>query len=237
MYKNLSFLLIFAGCTDYNLNSKCTSRAPAFDIEEVSELESAWGSEWWTADAIVLDSVPLDNPEAAWRVVSVDVLVMVPKSHLDGSSPWPSDFEGAPLTVEVFDTNDLNDSTAQTWSLTQNLRTAELTWTDHTFSAMTNALETEYVQAWWNFNIAGETSDSPMTAEQFAVGIRWPQLSVPEIGYSNFDRPCNANWQVNTDGPQKWQNNGETSEDDSSCSWPMFRVETEVVWESEVGCP
>jgi hypothetical protein len=140
------------------------------------------------------------------------------------------------LTVEVFDTHDLNEAEAQKWSLTQNLNTAELTWTDHTFSTATNAFETEYVQAWWNFNIAGETSDAPMTAEQFAVGIRWPQLSVPEIGYSNFDRPCGANWQVNT-GESKWQHNSDTADDDSTCSWPMFRVETEVVWESEVGCP
>jgi hypothetical protein len=237
MYKLLPFLLLVTSCTDYNLNSKCTSRAPAFDIEEVSTLESAWGSEWWTADAVVLDSLPLENPEASWRVVSVDVLVMVPKSHMDGSSPSPSDFEGAPLTVEVFDTNDLNDAEAQKWSLTQNLNTADLTWTPHTFSTETNALETEYVQAWWNFNIAGETSDTPMTADQFAVGIRWPQYSVPEVGYSNFDRPCDANWQVNAGGTTTWQHNSDTSGNDSTCSWPMFRVETEVVWESEVGCP
>jgi len=237
MTLKLALPLLLLSCSDYNLNSKCTSRAPAFDIEEVSTLESAWGSEWWVADAIVLDSVPLENPEATWRVVSVDVLVMVPTSHMDGTSAWPSDFEGAPLTVEVFDAGDLNDSSAQSWSLTQTLNTAELTWTNHSFQTMTNALETEYKMAWWNFNIAGETSDAPMTSDQFAVGIRWPQASVPEVGYSNFDRPCSANWQVNADGSKKWQHNSETAGDSNDCSWPMFRVETEVVWESEVGCP
>jgi hypothetical protein len=228
---------LLIACSDYNLNSKCTSRAPAFDIEEVSSLDTSWGSEWWSADAVVLDSVVPENPEANWRVVSVDVLVMVPTSHMDGTSMWPSNFEGAPLTVEVIDASDLNDSTAQSWSLTQNLNTAELEWQPHTFAEMTSALETEYQMAWWNFNIAAETSDAPMTADQYAVAIRWPQASVPEVGYSNFDRPCASNWQVNADGSTDWQHNSETSEDDSSCSWPMFRVETEVVWESEVGCP
>ena len=232
----VSTAVLVAGCSDYNFNSQCTSRAPAFDIEEVSALEDAWGSEWWTADAVVVDSITPENPEASWRVVSVDVLVMVPKSHMYGSSPWPSEFEGAPLTVEVYDTATLTDTSAQMWSLTQNLNTADLEWSPHTFPEMTSKLETEYLMAWWNFNIAGETSDAPMTADQFAVGLRWPEMGVPEVGYSNFDRPCDANWTINVDGPNKWQHNSATNNDDT-CSWPMFRVETEVVWESEVECP
>jgi len=231
-----SIPLFVAGCSDYNLNSRCSSRAPAFDIEEVSTLESAWGSEWWVADAVVLDAVPLENPEATWRVVSVDVLVMVPTSHLDGTSIWPSEFEGAPLTIEVFDTTDLNDNQAQVFSLTQNLNSAELDWQPHSFSEMTSKLETEYMMAWWNFNIAGQTSDAPMTADQFAVGLRWPEMGVPEVGYSDFNQACNLNWQVNADGSTQWQLNSETSEDAMTCSWPMMRVETEIVWESEVGC-
>lgn len=235
--RQLSLLALFplAACSDYNLNSQCTSREPAFDIEEVSELEESWGPSWWSADAVVVDALEPENPEASWRVVSVDVLVMVPTSHLDGTSIWPSEFEGAPLTVEVYDTSILTDSSAQMWSLTQELNTAELEWSPHSFPDMTEMLETEYQMAWWNFNIAGQTSSTPMTSDQFAVGLRWPEKMVPEVGYSSFNRPCDANWTIN-DGQSQWQHNSDTNSD-PTCSWPMFRVETEVVWESEVECP
>ena len=41
----------------------------------------------------------------------------------------------------------------------------------HSFPDMTEMLETEYQMAWWNFNIAGQTSSTPMTSDQSAVGL------------------------------------------------------------------
>ena len=227
-------LLGLASCSDYNVNSLCTSREPVFDIEEVSVVETAWGPAWWTSDAVSLDAIPPVNPDAYWRVVAVDVLVMVPTSHMDGTSPLPSNFEGAPLTVEVFDSGNPNDPGAQSWSLTQNLNTADLEWSDHTFDTWTNALESEYKMAWWSFNISEETLGSPMTGERFTVGLKWPEDNVPEVGYSNFNRPCSDNWTINT-GETRYGNNGADG-DNNDCSWPMFRVESEVVWESAGDC-
>jgi len=230
-------LLSLVGCSDYQFNELCESDDPSFDIEEVSSLEDAAGAQWWMADAIVLDHEMGNAPEGSqWRVVSVDVLVMTSRSQFEGINPTPSGWEDASLNVVVFDSNDPNATEPAVYSTTQTLNSDSLEWEDHTFEGSnTLAEESDYVRAWWNFDFSTQTSGKGMEADQYIVGIRWPELYIPEVGYSSFNRPCDRNWQVNADGTTEWLHNSVSSEADD-CSWPMMRVHTQVFWESKNGC-
>ena len=113
---------------------------------------------------------------------------------------------------------------------------AALTWVDHTFtepSAETS--ETAYQRAWWTFDFAAETSGRGSVEPQFFVDVRWPQDRSPQVGYSNYNNPCDRNWTI-YESATGWERNSERPGGggaDSTCSWPMFRVNTGVTWEAE----
>ncbi len=234
---SVSALLFLFACSDYEFHEMCESDDPSFDIEEVSSLEDAAGAQWWVADAIVLDHEMGNAPEGSqWRVVSVDVLMMVSRSQAEGTTASPSGWETSDLTVEVFDSTDPNSTDSAIYSTTQTVDADDLAWEDHVFGASaTLAEESDYVRAWWNFDFSTQTSGQGMESDTYVVGISWPALYIPEVGYSAFNRPCDRNWQVNADGSTQWQLNSVTSDGDE-CSWPMMRVHTQVFWESKDGC-
>ena len=229
----LIFPLAFAaGCSDYTIHRTCDSTEPSFDIEEVSTLEDAAGGDdlWWWADAVVLDYDTESLPEGgAWRVLSIDVLAMIPQSQFDN---YPTEQE---LAVEVYSQGE-PDTSEPWWDLTQTLEPSLLDWEQHTLTQPTElATETDYHRAWWRFDFSELTYGQGAQNPEFVVGIRWPDESGPEVAYSAFNRPCDRNWTVFA-GESQWEHNSDQplgpSQSDG-CSWPMFRVNTGVTWEAE----
>ena len=240
--KNTLILLPFLSlaCSEYELSQMCTDDEPAFDIEDVSTLEDASGSQfgWFVADGVMLDVPDYGSltDGSQWRVVSVDVLLAVPASQYEGTANQPTAWDSAELQVDIIDGSDPNDTTAKKWSNQQQVSPGILDWETHRFDDMSGlASELDYYTAWWRFGFAADTSGEFIEGDQYFVGLVWPDYDHPEVGYSYFNRPCAANWQVN-DGDDYWTQNSTTSSDADSCSWPMLRVNTEVSWESEDGC-
>ena len=227
-------------CSEYEISQMCTDNEPAFDIEDVSTLEDATGSQfaWFVSDGVMLDVPDYDSlPEGAqWRVLSVDVLLAVPASQYEGTSNQSTPWDISRLRVDIIDGSDPNDSSATTWYKQQQLSPTTLEWETHRFEDTAGLVsEADYYTGWWNFSFAAATSGMFIEGDQYFVGLTWPDYEHPEVGYSYFNRPCSANWQIN-DGQDYWTQNSTTSSDPDSCSWPMFRVNTEVSWESEDGC-
>ena len=80
---------------------------------------------------------------------------------------------------------------------------------------------------WLSSNIPGllRHEAPPYTAalhsSDYFVAISWDSWGFPNVGYSNFELDCTANWSDYGDG--RWvQNSG------VDCSWPMLRITTEV---------
>ena len=230
----------FIACSDYEISQLCTDDEPAFDIEKVSTLEDAEAavSGWFSADGVHLQIPDYGSiPEGAlWRIVSVDVLWMVPANEYDGTSGFPSSWDSAELAVEVVDSANPNDMEAKRWVVEQQVTPGSMDWETVELEGGTGqASESDYYSAWWNFSFAVETSTDFLTGSDYFVGLVWPDYGEPEVGYSYFNRPCEKNWQIN-DGDDAWTQNSTTSSEPNSCSWPMLRVNTEVSWESLDGC-
>ena len=227
----LGGMSMFTGCSDYEMTKICSSTDPAFDIEEVSSLEDASGPGVAFADGIVLEFPSENLPDGAqWRITGVDILVMIPTDLFDYA------VDGVPMTIEVFDRNELSDPTP-TWSVSQALTIGDLEWEDHTFDGNSaNALFTDYKKAWWNFDFNDETLQQYMENNQYIVAVRWDDIWEPTVGYSNYNRPCDKNWTVYTSlGSEDWVLNDDS--DRQECSWPMFKVNTQITWESQSdGC-
>lgn len=200
-----------------------TTSQSAFDIDQVSSLE-ATDSLPRGADAVILDHDASQVPaNATWRVSSVDVLVMIRSTDFPGY-PGSVGHASVGLTVQVWDANTPVNTQKPAYELRQVLDPAALTWTSATLSTGS------YRRAWWTFKFAeGTTPIIPatgMSAPQFLVGAKWDSSGEPQLGYSNFNRPCNRNW---TDtGTGGWKLNSSLG-NSNSCNWPMMRVSTEVI--------
>ncbi len=228
----MTLLLLAVGCQDYNLTQICDATDPSFDIEEVSTLEDAVGAGMVEADGVVLDydlgALPTDG---VWRVMSVDILLMVPQARFDN---FP---DGKEMTVEVVIANDPTDTEALAWSLTQGAVLGDLDWEEHVFTETpAESSETEYFRAWWTFDFSALTSGQGTTEPQFFVDVIWTDDSTsPAVGYSNYNNACDRNWTIYDDATG-WELNSERPGGggaDDTCSWPMFRVNTGVTWEAE----
>ena len=227
----MTLLALLAACQDYNLTQICDAPDPSFDIEGVSSLEDAVGPGMVDADGVVLDydlaSLPTDG---VWRVMSVDILLMVPQERFDS---FPDDKE---MTVEVFISDDPTDTEAASWELTQAADLDALDFEEHIFTEPSAETDlTDYYRAWWNFDFSTETTGLGTTDPQFFVDLRWTGARSPQVGYSNYNRPCNRNWTI-YETAEGWEHNSERpggGGDSDTCSWPMFRVNTGVTWEAE----
>ncbi len=240
---SLVLSLIFIGCTDYALLAKnqinegeiaqegsinsantdeCSEEELAFDIEEVSVLQDAVSFEksGWIKDAVVVsyDASTLQAGET-WRVSSVDVLVMIPSDLFDEYQ------DGEHIMAEVFDSSD--PQLGNSWTLSQPLLISELSWSEYNLppdAAFAGpAGEFEQRGAWMRFDFKDAIPESGMDAEEFVVGVRWPDPGVITVGYSNFNRDCSKNW---SDYGFGWQLNSDNFAQ-FNCSWPMLRIHTE----------
>ncbi len=222
---------LLVACQDYNLSQICDTTDPAFDIEEVSLLEDAVGPGMVEADGVVLDYDLDALPDGGvWRVMSVDILVMVPQVALD---LYPDDRE---MAVELVISDDPTDEEALHWELTQTVNLDVLELEEHIFTAPSaESSVTDYYRAWWNFDFSVETSGQGTDLPQFFVDLRWTGEESPQVGYSNYNRPCNRNWTI-YEAVNGWELNSDRPGGggaDENCSWPMFRVNTGVTWEAD----
>ena len=227
----LSFFLCVGllGCAEDSLTFVCINEDATFDIEEVSTLEDTMGLANGH-DAVVIDyddeNLP---PGGTWRVSSVDVLLMIPASQFDY---YPTNIR---LGIEVFDGSSPTNTVP--WYVEQTIDTSTLQWTTVNLSSPDRALELTQFQAWWTFDFSETIPETGMQSTTFVVGAAWSQNSLPTIGYSNFNRPCNRNW-TRYDDLTGWVLNSEREDpfgliDPSSCNWPMLRVNVEERHEAD----
>ncbi len=221
---------LLAGCgNDGGLRTLCVETDTAFDIEEASVLQDAPGHAG-IHDAVILEQDTSSLPDdAVWRVRSVDVLAMLPRSTFD------EDHEGLEIKVEIWDHDD--PESGSPWSLVQEFERDDLEWTDVDLENPTEAIELSWRRAWWSFDFGDIVPESGMNSDRYIVGVEWPDANiflgeeVLPLGYSNYNRSCARNWtwRANTG----WNLNSDTSGDVDECSWPMLRVHREVIAETD----
>ena len=219
----LCFLAILSmtGCAKDDLSYVCINEAPTFDIEQVSTLEDSMSLPNGH-DAIILDYDDSYLPEGGtWRVSSVDVLLMIPSSQFNY---YPNNVE---LTVEVFD--GIDPRRFPTWKVKQTVDISKLEWTDVRLTNPDQAYELSQKQAWWTFDFTTIIPESGMNSTTFIVGAAWENDTLPTIGYSNFNRPCDQNWTKYSER-HGWKLNSDRNSVyglSDICNWPMMRVSVE----------
>ncbi len=221
---------LLAGCAnDAGLRTLCVETGTAFDIEEASVLQDA-PAHAGIHDAVILEQDTSSLPGGAtWRVVSVDILAMLPQSTFD------DEHEGLEIKVEVWSGDD--PEADDPWSLVQEFDRDALEWSDVELEDPTEAVELSWRRAWWNFDLTDRTPESGMDGDTYIAGVEWPDANiflgepVLPLGYSNYNRACARNWTWRA--PGGWNLNGDTTGDVDECSWPMMRVHTEVIAETD----
>ncbi len=219
--------VFITGCAKDDLSYICINDAPTFDIEQVSTLEDSMSLPNGH-DAIIVDYDNSHLPEGgSWRVGSVDVLLMIPSSEFNY---YPSNVD---LTIEVFGGAD--PTRAPTWRVKQTVDTSKLEWTDVRLVNPDRAYELSQKQAWWTFDFTGVIPEAGMRSTTFIVGAAWENDTLPTIGYSNFNRPCDRNWTKYSER-YGWKLNSDRNEPyglSDICNWPMLRVSVEERHEAE----
>jgi len=195
-----------------------------FNIEEVSTLQDAvsYSVSGWTNDAIVLrfDDSGL-RADQYWRVSAVEVLVLISDNH------FPHFTDGQEISVQVFDSP--TPMSGPNWTMAKSIVRAEQSWTDYMLpnDAWYAGTYGEFAQkgVWVRFETRELIPVSGMTSTDFLVGVMWEPPGMVKVGYSNFNQDCEKNW---TDYGSGWGLNSENP-DFFGCSWPMLRVEIEVI--------
>ena len=236
----LLLLSVTAGCGDYTLTAKFveevedtgayTPDAPvegtgsateeddpcgsttAFDIEEVSTLQDAFGLPS-VQDGLSL-SVPEQVASAGWRPTEVEVLVSYPAWYFD----YIDDTNVLTATIYPADRPQ-----GESWSVRATVRRGDLDWQPLTLppDADWSGEDREQMAAWMTFDFTDQIPVAGMNRTDYFVAISWDTWGFPNVGYSNFELDCTANWSDYGDG--RWvQNSG------VDCSWPMLRITTEV---------
>ncbi|MGC6510379.1 MAG: hypothetical protein ACON4U_18315 [Myxococcota bacterium] len=202
----------------------CAEAEVAFDIEELSILQDAvsYSVAGWSQDAIVLnfDSSSL-TPDQTWRVSAVEILVLISEAH------FPNFTDGQDIHIQVFDSDHPN--LAMPWTMSKSIVRSEHSWSSYTLpnDAWYAGTYGEFQQkgTWVRFDTRATVPSSGMTSSTFIVGVMWEPPGMVKVGYSNFNQDCELNWSNYGSG---WVLNSENPVF-FGCSWPMMRVEVEVV--------
>ncbi len=204
--------------SDHGINGMCGTPQQGFDITEASELQDAQGY-WGMHDAVILDFDDSGiSADANWRARSVEIMPMIGVSEFD----WFAD--GQQISVEIWDAD---NPLGTPWTVTQTFHKDEHEWEAVTLSDPTTAWEPNQMMTWWRFGFEDVIPTSGMTDGRYLVSVVWESDALPTLGYSNFNRDCGLNWTDYADG-LGWKLN----ESGMGCSWPMLRVNMEVLEEA-----
>jgi len=235
----IALSIFFCACSDYGMNAlgddyfenadtgdvevfethvpedDCVEESTAFDIEEVSSLQDAFGlPKVKDGLTLQLDSAP--KGDKTWRPVAVEVLVMYPEwyfEYYDDSNhltvnfhPSATPSKGQAFTKRV--TVKKNDLQWQALRLP-----ADADWSGN---------DRDQMSAWLRFDLSDVVPEEGFTDPNYFVSLSWDDMGFPNVGYSNFELSCTKNWTDYGNG-QYVQNS------DQDCSWPMFKIEIETL--------
>ena len=193
----------------------CTESTTAFDIEEVSGLQDAFGLPH------VRDGLMLEVPEEdlsggkSWRPKSVEVLVMYPEWYFD----WYDDSNS--LSVHFYPSA---TPSSQPYSQTIQIKKNQLDWQPITlpYDADWSGDDRDQIGAWLTFDLTSIIPAEGFEFTEYFVSLEWDSMGYPNVGYSNFELPCTQNW---TD----YSNGSYTQNSGTDCSWPMLKIEIETL--------
>ena len=216
-------------CAEDTLSFVCINEDASFDIEEVSSLEDTMGLSGGHDGVVINYDDSALPPGGSWRVGSVDVLLMIPASQFDY---YPTNIR---LGIEIFDGD--SPATTRPWYVEQTVDTSALEWTTVNLSNPDRASERTQLQSWWRFDFSEAIPETGMQSTTFVVSAAWTESSLPTIGYSNYNRPCDKNW-TKYDDLTGWVLNSERGNlfgatNPNSCNWPMLRVNVEERHEAD----
>lgn len=194
----------------------CVESSTAFDIEEVSALQDAFGLPR-VSDGLTLRLEPgtLDGG-VSWRPVTVQVLVMYPSwffDSYDDSNALTVHFHPARSPLE-----------AQPISQTIRIRKDELEWSELLLPADADwsGSDRDQISAWLDFDLRDLVPEEGYDITDYFVSLEWDNIGYPNVGYSNFELNCAQNW-TDYGGGGYVQNSGQ------DCSWPMLKIEIETL--------
>ena len=194
----------------------CVESTTAFDIEEVSTLQDAFGLPH-VRDGLTL-SVTDEHTTGgrAWRPASVEVLVMYPQWYFEYYD------DSNTLTAHFYPTGTPTGSAPYSRSI--QIRKADLDWSPLTLPADADwsGGDREQMAAWLSFELASVVGEDWLTSRDYFVSLQWDDMGFPNVGYSNFELSCAQNWTDYSAGSYV-QNSG------SDCSWPMLKMEIETL--------
>ena len=194
----------------------CIDSSTAFDIEEVSALQDAFGLPM-VRDGLMLElgSGAVEGDET-WRPVSVEVLVMYPT--------WYFDFYDDSNELTVHFHPGATPTGAPPLSKTLQIKKSELRWEELVLppDADWSGEDREQMAAWVDFDLSDVVPESGYSTSDYFVSLGWDSMGFPNVGYSNFELNCPQNWTDYGNGAYV-QNSGQ------DCSWPMMKIEIETL--------
>lgn len=194
----------------------CVEESTAFDIEEVSTLQDAFGLPR-VQDGLTLALDPGTLPNGAtWRPSSVEVLVMYPEWYFDRYD------DSNVLTVHFYPT--ATPRGEQPISQRIQIQKDALAWEPLRLPADADwsGDDRDQMSAWLTFDLSDLVAEEGYTTTEYFVSLQWDNIGYPNVGYSNFELNCAQNWTDYGNG-QYVQNSGQ------DCSWPMFKIEIETL--------
>ena len=193
----------------------CIEDSTAFDIEEVSALQDAFGLPE-VRDGLTL-SVGSDHVagDKSWRPTEVEVLVSYPA--------WYFDFydDSNSLSVSFYNSR---TPTGTPYKKTITVTKGGLDWAPLTLPADADwsGGDREQMAAWLTFDLSQIIPEEGFRSTDYFVALEWDGMGFPYVGYSNFNLDCTKNWTDYGTGSYV-QNSGE------DCSWPMLKIEIETI--------
>jgi hypothetical protein len=199
----------------YEENDDCVEASTAFDIEEVSALQDAFGLPK-VRDGLSLNLKGKKSADQRWRPTAVEVLVMYPDwffEYYDDSNSLGVNFYASE-----------NPTSSKAFSKTIKIKKKALEWEPLRLPADADwsGQDRDQMAAWLRFDLSDVVPEEGFVGADYFVSLNWDSMGFPNVGYSNFELDCTQNWTDYGTGNYT-QNTGE------DCSWPMLKIEIETL--------
>ncbi len=166
----------------------CVESSTAFDIEQVSALQDAFGLPT-VRDGLTLSIDPERLEDGRlWRPASVEVLVMYPE--------WFFEFYDDSNTLSVHFYDSAHPMGPALASRRLPIRKADFDWSALTLppDADWSGGDREQLAAWVEFDLASVVGEDWLDTTDYFVALEWDDYGFPYVGYSNFELNCTQNW-------------------------------------------